>query len=66
MIYSEAFDALPERARAAVYDRLWVVLSGQTTDKAYQRLSAADRQAIIEILRETKQGLPASFLAAAR
>ena len=66
MIYSEAFDALPERARAAVYDRLLVVLSGQATDKAYLRLSPADRQAILEILRDTKEGLPASFLTAVR
>ena len=62
----KAFDALPERARAAVYDRLLVVLSGQATDKVYLRLSPADRQAILEILRDTKEGLPASFLTAAR
>jgi hypothetical protein len=66
LIYSEAFDALPARAKAAVYDRLREVLSGKATDKAYARLSATDRQAIIEILRETKKGLPSSFHAGHR
>jgi hypothetical protein len=64
MIYSEAFDALPDRARAAVYAQLSVVLAGQTTDPVYRRLTAADRQAIVEILQATKPGLPASFGAA--
>jgi hypothetical protein len=63
MIYSQAFDALPARAKSAVYDRLLEVLSGKATDKAYARLSASDRQAVIEILRETKKGLPSSFQA---
>jgi hypothetical protein len=58
MIYSPAFDALPARAKTAVYARLGHVLAGKDSDKAYQRLTAADRQAIIEILRETKKDLP--------
>jgi hypothetical protein len=61
MIYSEAFDALPDAARSAVYDRLWSILSGRTSDALYARLSPADRAAIIEILRETKSGLPDYF-----
>ena len=61
MIYSEVFDALPAAAKAAVYNRLWQVLSGQDRDKRYKHLSLADRQAIVEILRETKKGLPAFF-----
>jgi len=60
MIYSEAFDALPAAAKAAAYDRLWQVLSGQDKDKKY-KLSLVDRQAIVEILRETKKDLPAFF-----
>src|SRR5205814_7037521 len=28
MIYTDAFDGLPDLARAAIYQRLWVVLSG--------------------------------------
>ncbi len=52
MIYSAAFDGMPEAAKAAVYRRMWQVLAGD------QRLAAADRRAVIEILRETKPGLP--------
>lgn len=61
MIYSPSFEALPASAKAAAYDRLWAVLSGQVTGQKYRRLTAADRQAVIEILRETKRDLPAAF-----
>ena len=59
VIYSEVFDALPQAAKAAVYQRLWEVLSGRDTAKRYNVLSAADRAAIIDILRDTKKDLPA-------
>jgi hypothetical protein len=55
MIYSEAFDALPDTARNAVYVRLLDVLSGKNTSPKYRHLSAGDRQAILEILRDTKK-----------
>jgi hypothetical protein len=42
-----------------VYRRLWAVLSGTDTSKEFAHLSAEDRQAIVEILRETKKDLPA-------
>jgi hypothetical protein len=66
MIYGKAFDSMPEQARSAIYQRMWQVLSGQTfSDKEkgsrYARLSLADRKAIVEILRETKPGLPSYF-----
>ena len=61
LIYTEAFDALPERAQDAIYQRLWAVLSGSATEDRYQRLSRDDRQAIVEILRDTKPGLPSFF-----
>ena len=54
MIYSEAFDALPRDAKDAIYKRMVRVLSGAEKDKRYARLSAADRRAVLEILRETK------------
>jgi hypothetical protein len=66
MIYTEAFDALPAAAKSAVYARLWDVLSGKETDPVYARLSLADRRAIIEILRETRSGLPAYFISSAQ
>jgi len=61
LIYSAAFDGLPETAKAAVYARLWDVLSGKGSDRKYDRLAPKDRQAIAEILRDTKMGLPAYF-----
>lgn len=61
MIYSEAFDALPTEAKDAIYGRMWQVLSGAERGKKYKRLSLADRRAIVEILRDTKKGLPGYF-----
>ena len=61
MIYSEAFDALPATARNAVYSRLLQVLTGKDTSAKYRHLSAADPQAVLEILRETKKNLPSWF-----
>ena len=61
MIYTETFDSLPDEAKAAIYKRMWQVLSGQEKDRKYARISLADRQAIVEILRDTKPGLPDYF-----
>lgn len=62
MIYSPAFDRLPPNVRDAVYRRMWDVLSGVERGSAYRRaLSLDDRRTIVEILRETKPGLPAYF-----
>lgn len=62
LIYSPAFDALPSAAKDPIYERMWQVLSGQERDARYRSaLSLADRKAIVEILRETKTGLPSYF-----
>jgi hypothetical protein len=62
LIYSPAFDALPARAKDSIYQRLWDVLSGQEREARYQSaLSRAERQSIVEILRDTKKDLPAYF-----
>ncbi|MGE5245722.1 MAG: hypothetical protein ACM3SQ_15980 [Betaproteobacteria bacterium] len=53
LIYSEDFDALPPLVKEYVYRRLNVVLSGADTSGDFD-LSAADRQAILAILRDTK------------
>ena len=47
LIYSEQFDALPQNARDALYRRL------------FDTLTAQKRFDVIEILRDTKKGLPA-------
>jgi hypothetical protein len=61
MIYSDAFEQLPAAAKRAIYARLWDVVSGAERAPKYARLSAAERDRIVEILRETKKDLPASF-----
>ncbi len=62
LIYSPAFDALPPSAKDPIYTRLWEVLSGREQDERYRSaLSLADRQAIVEILRDTKKDLPSYF-----
>jgi hypothetical protein len=62
LIYSPAFDALPSSAKDPIYKRLWEVLSGQEQDERYRAaLSLADRQAIVEILRDTRKDLPPYF-----
>ncbi len=66
MIYTEAFDTLPSEAKDAIYQRLWSVLSGQVSGGKYDALSRADRKAVLEILRDTKKGLPAYFGTAVR
>ena len=61
MIYSEAFDGMPDQAREAVYKQMWQILSGEEQENKYSKLSLIDRQAIVEILHETKKGLPDYF-----
>ena len=61
LIYSQAFDALPEPAKGYVLHRLLQVLSGQDQSPDFAGLAAADRKAILSILLETKPGLPAEW-----
>jgi hypothetical protein len=58
LVYSESFAALPREARDYVLRRMYDVLTGQDQSKPFAHLSAADRQAILEILRETMPDLP--------
>ncbi|MFN0119558.1 MAG: hypothetical protein ACKV2V_03545 [Blastocatellia bacterium] len=60
-IYTAAFDALPAPALDILYRKLWEGLGGETRDKAFAALSAADRRAILEILTDTKKNLPDYF-----
>jgi hypothetical protein len=56
MIYSEIFESMPAPARDRIYQRLDEVLSGKDQSPKYGHLSAGDRRAIVEILRDTKPG----------
>jgi hypothetical protein len=54
LIYSPEFDALPEIAKDYLYRRLHEILTGKDQSKTFAPLSETDRQAILEILRDTK------------
>lgn len=54
LIYSEAFDAIPELARQLFAVRLMEVLTGQDRSADFAHLDDADRQAILDILRDTR------------
>ena len=66
MVYSEAFDALPGPLRAEIYQRLHDVLAADRPTAGYDHLTAADRKAILEIIRETKPNLPRYWRAPAK
>lgn len=61
LIYSEDWDALPQPARDYLYHRLHQVLTGEDSGADFARLSLADRKAILQILLDTKPGLPAEW-----
>jgi hypothetical protein len=58
LIYSKAFDDLPEPAKGYVYHRLLEVLTGREQSPDFAKLTGEDRRAILEILLATKPGLP--------
>ena len=58
MIYDPEFDVLPEVAKEQVYQKLFNALTGKDSGKKWARLSADDRRAILEIVRDTKPSLP--------
>lgn len=61
LIYSEAFDAIPEPAKTFVYRRLFSVLTGADRTPEFAALSDVDRRAVLEILVDTKPNLPGEW-----
>lgn len=61
MIYSTAFDDLPPKLRAMVYDRLLAILDGRDDSDDFSHLGAFERAAIKAILLETKSDLPPNW-----
>ncbi len=53
MVYSEAFDAMPDLVRGRLYRRLYDVLTGKDQSERFVRLTSNDRQAAFDILRES-------------
>jgi hypothetical protein len=58
MIYSDLFDAMPRPILDRVYGRLHEVLTGKDRSPRYASRSAADGNALIEIVRSTKTNVP--------
>jgi hypothetical protein len=58
MVYSAAFDGLSPAVKQAVYGRMVDMLSAGDALPRHGRVAAADRQAILEILRDTKPDFP--------
>lgn len=54
LVYSPAFDALPQLAKDYVYRRLREVVSGEDKSPEFAHLKEQDRKAVLEILTETK------------
>jgi len=54
LIYSPAFDALPPEMKSYLWRRLEQILTGQDQSATYATMSPRDRQAVFEILTETK------------
>jgi hypothetical protein len=53
LVYSKAFNGLPDEAKACISARLKDILGGRDTRPEFAHLTAADRMAILEILEET-------------
>lgn len=60
MIYTESFDALPSIVKNRVYQRLDEILTGKDQTDDFAGLSSTDRQAILEILQDTKPDFAAT------
>ena len=58
LIYSEAFERMPEEMRQLILKRLLEVLTTENPGKDYETLSSKDKRDTLEILLETKIGLP--------
>jgi hypothetical protein len=60
-VYSDAFNALPENVRQAVFRQMFAIL-GDSAPR-YTHLSIRDRRDIAEILRDTVPDLPSDLVA---
>jgi len=59
LVYSKSFTSLPADVKELTLKRMHEVLTGRDSSEAFAHLSAEDRKAILEILRDTLPGLPA-------
>jgi hypothetical protein len=59
LLYSPHFDGLPQVAKRALYERLAAALSGEGAGEDFAHLTADDRAAVRQIVRDTKPDLAA-------
>jgi hypothetical protein len=57
LIYSDAFNGLPNTIKGRVYRQLWEIVTARNRNIDYA-MTARDRQNVFEILRDTKPDLP--------
>jgi hypothetical protein len=58
LIYSRSWDALPPKFHEILYRRLFTILTATEPVQGYEHLSQTERRDILDILRDTKEGLP--------
>ncbi|AWM41888.1 hypothetical protein GobsT_69900 [Gemmata obscuriglobus] len=58
LVYSQGFQALPKEVKDHTLKRMYEALTGADTSAAFAHLSADDRKAVLEILRDTLPDLP--------
>lgn len=63
LIYTPQFEGLPGVVKEYVYQRLWSILRGEDPDPRYRRITEALRNAIRQIVAETKENLPGYWTA---
>jgi hypothetical protein len=66
LVYSEAFDGMPEPVKEKLYRRMHDILTSPGEVEGYARLTPSMRREILEILADTKPGLPAYWRESAR
>jgi hypothetical protein len=54
LVYSPAFDGLPQEMRNYLWMRLEQILTGREPSEPYASMAESDRTAVLEILRDTK------------
>jgi hypothetical protein len=54
LVYSAGFDGLPQEMKSYLWRRLEEILAGKDKSATYASMPASDRQAVWEILRDTK------------
>lgn len=59
LIQSEQFAELPSEVKDYIYRRVFDVVTGKDSRALFEHLTADDRQAILDILRDTQPNLPA-------